>query len=432
MRFNAKYFTRFRFTAWLLAVILVTGLTMIPVGAQNPDEADALNAEAMEETQGADAQDPASDASEQVFKRRGGDSFKSPQAAEQFNLRQEALKQKLAGKASGKVHEVAKGQYVELGLERNDRVFVVLVEYGSQAPTTQGLPTAAGPLHNQIPQPDRTKDNNTIWQPDYNREHFQDMYFNQMVNYYKEQSSGRYTINGDVTEWVKVPFNGPRYGANSLGDAAAWTLIADAINIWTKKQLDSGMTLDQVKAYLQTFDQWDRYDYDHDGNFDESDGYIDHFQIVHSGAGEETGGGTLGANAIWSHRWFAWYNRRTVSGPSYNKYGGVEFGGGWGPTPRAVQLTRQPLRSPAPTPPRHRPSPMRIRPTALAYGSATTRSSLKTAASAFSRTSTATTSACRITTTQTAAQTRPASGTSCLAAHTWAMARQTLARDRAI
>jgi immune inhibitor A len=120
-----------------------------------------------------------------------------------------------------------------------------------------------------------------------------------------------------------------------MGDAAAWTLIADAVNIWTSAQLASGKTLDEVKAYLQQFDTWDRYDYDADGNFDEPDGYIDHFQIVHSGAGEETGGGTLGADAIWSHRWFVWYNRRgpTGYGPSYNKWGGVEFGGGFGANP---------------------------------------------------------------------------------------------------
>jgi len=159
------------------------------------------------------------------------------------------------------------------------------------------------------------------------------MYFNRMVNYYQTQSSGRYTINGDVTEWVKVPFNGPRYGANTLGDAAAWTLIADAVNVWTNQQLASGKTLAEVTAYLKTFDQWDRYDYDYDGNFDEPDGYIDHFQIVHSGAGEETGGGPLGSDAIWSHRWQAWYNRAGVDGPSYNKDGGIEFGGGWGANP---------------------------------------------------------------------------------------------------
>jgi immune inhibitor A len=275
--------------------------------------------------------------------RRGGDNFKSPQAAEQFTRRQKALHQRLAGKGSGKVHEIAKGQYVELGLERNDRVFVILVEYGDRVglttppPSDTWTPSAAwsleGPGHNQIPEPDRNVDNNTIWQPDYSKAHFENMYFTKMRDYYKAQSSGRYTINGQVTEWVKVPFNGPRYGNNGMGDAGAWTLIADAINTWTTQQLASGQTLDQVKAYLQQFDQWDRYDYDADGNFDEPDGYIDHMQIVHSGAGEETGGGTLGADAIWSHRWFAFYNWRGFAGPAYNKYGGLEFGGGWGANP---------------------------------------------------------------------------------------------------
>ena len=38
-----------------------------------------------------------------------------------------------------------------------------------------------------------------------------------------------------------------------------------------------------VDADLRSYDQWDRYDYDGDGNFNEPDGYIDHFQIVHAG-----------------------------------------------------------------------------------------------------------------------------------------------------
>jgi immune inhibitor A len=274
-----------------------------------------------------------SDDSDDGTLKRDGDDFKSPKAAERFKRRQEALKQKLAGKKSGKVHQIAKGQYVELELEKNDRVFVILAEYGNQTATTAGIPTYNGPLHNQIAQPNRLFDNNTIWQADYNREHYEDIYFNQMVNYYQTQSSGRYTINGNVTEWVKVPFNGARYGNNGLGDAAAWTFIADAINTWTKDRLAAGMTLEEVTNYLKTFDKWDRYDYDGDGNFDEPDGYIDHFQIVHSGAGEETGGGAQGADAIWSHRWQAWYNRGGVDGPTYNKDGGVEFGGGWGANP---------------------------------------------------------------------------------------------------
>ena len=308
-------------TSLLAVLVLFVPLT---ASAQFVEDEESLSVERV----APDEDDP-----EAQFSARGGDNFKSPKAAKRNALRQQALRERMAGKASGKVHQVAGGQYVELGLERNDRVFVILVEYGSQASTNPSLPTAAGPLHNSMPEPNRALDNSTIWQADYNRAHFADMYFNKMVDYYAKQSSGRYTINGDVTEWVKVPFNGPRYGSNLMGDAAAWTLIADGINIWTKQQLASGKTLAEVTAYLQTFDVWDRYDYNGNGNFDEADGYIDHFQIVHSGAGEETGGGALGANAIWSHRWQAWYNRAGVDGPAFNKDGGVEFGGGWGANP---------------------------------------------------------------------------------------------------
>jgi immune inhibitor A len=278
---------------------------------------------------------------------RGSDYFASPQSEERDMLRREAVTQRLAkqqGARAGKTHEVARGQYLEFPVDRTDRIFVLLVEYGdgvTTLPNGSFLPATSGPRHNQIPQPDRSVNNTTIWQADYSREHYVDMYFNQMVEYYKSQSSGRYTFNGDVTHWVKVPFNGYRYGSNNaaVSDVGTWTLIADGINLWVKAQLASGQTLEQVKAYLQTFDVWDRYDHDHDGNFDEADGYIDHFQIVHAGDGEETGGGTLGSSAIWSHRWFAFYNYRTILGPAYNRYGGLEFGGGFGANPSGLTST---------------------------------------------------------------------------------------------
>ena len=44
-------------------------------------------------------------------------------------------------------------------------------------------------------------------------------------------------------------------------------------------QIAAGKTPAEIDAYLSQFDVWDRYDYDGDGNFNEPDGYIDHFQI---------------------------------------------------------------------------------------------------------------------------------------------------------
>ena len=47
------------------------------------------------------------------------------------------------------------------------------------------------------------------------------MYFNRMAEYYETQSSGRYSVEGDVTDWVKVPFNEARYGRDYLRRASS-------------------------------------------------------------------------------------------------------------------------------------------------------------------------------------------------------------------
>ena len=248
--------------------------------------------------------------------------MRHPLGKKQWGLRQEGLKAKARGLASGRVRQVAKGQFVELEQTRADRIFVVIAEFGDAISSLGGLP---GPRHNQIAQPDRTQDNVTIWQSDYNRQHFDNMYFTKMADYYKSQSSGRYGFSGTVVDWVRVPFNEARYGTNACGSivcSTVWALVRDAINIWTANQLAAGRTAAQVKAELDTFDIWDRYDHDGDGNFDEADGYIDHFQIVHAGEGEETGGGAQGANAIWSHRWYAYF---TGIGSSEGEFANTTF-----------------------------------------------------------------------------------------------------------
>jgi immune inhibitor A len=258
------------------------------------------------------------------------DDLEHPLGKEQRELRGKALEAKAQGKfkAGTKVGKVAKGQYVELEQTGNDRVFVILAEFGDATHPSYG--GTAGPMHNQIAAPNRATDNTTIWQADFNKAHYENMYFSKMVDYYKAQSSGRYTINGDVVEWVKVPYNEARYGSNWCGSnvcSTVWYVIRDAINTWVANQKAAGQTNQQIHDYLATFDKWDRYDADGDGNFDESDGYIDHFQIVHAGEGEETGGGAQGSQAIWSHRWYTAYQGIGTWGPAGAAFGGMEFGG---------------------------------------------------------------------------------------------------------
>ena len=211
------------------------------------------------------------------------------------------LDAKLHGKFTEKVHQVANGQYVELAREGEDKIWSVLGEFGNAIVQPQG--GTPGPLHNQIPQPDRTVDNTTIWAPDFTQAYYENMLFSgaagavSMRNFYIEQSSNRYTVNGEVTDWVQVPFNEARYGTNLCGSivcSTVWRFVNDSTDAWYAGKLAS-MTNAQINAYLSQYDVWDRYDYDGDGNFNEPDGYIDHFQSIHAGEGEETGGGAQGA-----------------------------------------------------------------------------------------------------------------------------------------
>jgi immune inhibitor A len=125
---------------------------------------------------------------------------------------------------------------------------------------------------------------------------------------------------------VKVPFNEARYGTNLCGSivcSTVWVFVNSAVDAWA-----ATMTTAELNAKLADYDKWDRYDYDSDGNFDEPDGYIDHFQSIHAGVGEETGGGAQGANAIWSHRWYAYFPGSLPSpdGASPHGFGGVRIG----------------------------------------------------------------------------------------------------------
>ncbi|WP_433053590.1 immune inhibitor A domain-containing protein [Dactylosporangium sp. CS-033363] len=237
-------------------------------------------------------------------------------------------------------------KYVELSREKTDKIFVVLAEFGDQrhpnypdqdtAPAIAGPATFNGPLHNAIPQPDRSRDNSTIWKQDFSKQYFENMYFasgngaESLKTYYEKQSSGRYSVEGMVTDWVKVPYNEARYGRSNgypcAGNVCSntWNLIQDAINAWVAGQQAQGKSDADIKATLASYDQWDRFDYDGDGNFNEPDGYIDHFQIVHSGGDQADGDLQQGEDAIWSHRWAAFQN--FTSGPDFNKLGGTQIG----------------------------------------------------------------------------------------------------------
>lgn len=266
-----------------------------------------------------------------------------PLSKTQDAQRQEALNQVISGEAKvkdrngSKVVQLksskSKSKYVELGREKTDKIFTILVEFGNKKDAQFG--GTAGPLHNKIAKPDRKKDNSTAWQKDYNQKHYKDLYFGtgknveSMKKFYEKESSGRYSVSGEVANWVKVPYNEARYGNNACGSTncpSVWNVVSDGLNSWVAQQKKAGRTDAQIKTDVAKFDQWDRYDFDGDGNFNEPDGYIDHFQIVHAGEDESAGGGAQGKDAIWAHRWYAFGTDAGATGPSDNKLGGAQIG----------------------------------------------------------------------------------------------------------
>jgi immune inhibitor A len=242
------------------------------------------------------------------------DNRPDPLTTKQLDLKEQALKAKLNGKAKGKTYEVAKGQYVELEREGEGAIWTVLGEFSDLK-------------HNNIAEPDRKVNNTTIWAPDFSRNYYKDLLFNDtpgansMSNFYKEQSSNRYSVTGDVTDWIQVSGTAASYDDNP--DANVWKFLQDTINGWYNEQKAAGKTDTEINEYLSKLDVRDRYDYDGDGNFNEPDGYIDTFQSVHAGEGEEAG---APATAIWSHSWYAFSNLIGQAGPSFNKYGGIQIG----------------------------------------------------------------------------------------------------------
>jgi immune inhibitor A len=276
------------------------------------------------------------------------DNHPGPLTTRQDARRKEAQRLIMSGRAapnSDGVVQLDTDKYFQSALNGEAQIFTILSEFGDQGSGKLG--TVPGPLHNEIPKPNRPTvdgqanagydpslplDNSTAWQADFNQDSYRDLFFGgapSFKDFYEAQSSGNYTIAGDVTDWVQVPGNASTYGDNTVEDfGGAWQFIEDSGNAWYAAMIADGMTVQQIKDYLSQFDVWDRYDYNNDGIFyGQSDGYIDHFQAVHAGEGEDAGGGAQGADAIWSHRWYVNPNDFGSTGPSSDaQFGGAQIG----------------------------------------------------------------------------------------------------------
>ena len=224
-----------------------------------------------------------------------------------------------------------------------------LVDFGNQRhpnypdrdtdPRPPGPVTYEGPGFNEIPQPG-PDDNSTQWRKKYNKKYYKDLYFGEgeladsLKSYYERQSSGRYSVEGMVTDFTTVPYNQARYGRSNGYPCATnvcsntWNLVSDGMTQWVADQKAAGKTDAQIKRTVSQYDIRDRNDFDGDGNFDEPDGYIDRFQIIHAGGDQADGDPIYGEDAIWSHRWKAFQG--TGQGPTPggvpNPDGGTQIG----------------------------------------------------------------------------------------------------------
>ena len=154
-----------------------------------------------------------------------------------------------------------------------------------------------------------------IWAPDFNQAYYENLLFSEAAR----RGLDAQLLHRAVLEplhrqwrgedWVRSRSTRPTTAPTTAAASSARRVAVRAMTRPTPgtTPVAAGKTAAQFNAYLAQFDVWDRYDYDGDGNFNEPDGYIDHFQAVHAGEGEETGGGAQGTDAIWSHRWYAFF-----------------------------------------------------------------------------------------------------------------------------
>ncbi|OCA85939.1 peptidase M6 [Bacillus sp. FJAT-27225] len=184
------------------------------------------------------------------------------------------------------------------GTARKDKVLVLNVEYSDFT-------------HNNI-KPGET-DN---YYKDYTLGHYEDMIFGEngvkgpngenlvsMKQFYEQQSGGTYSVDGKAYGWLKVPGTAAFYGADAKNGH-------DNVSPGGSKQLVRDTLVAAIAAGvpLQDYDFEDPHDLNGDGNLLEKDGLVDHLMIIHSGMGQEAGGGSLGDNAIWSHRSASFYD----------------------------------------------------------------------------------------------------------------------------
>ncbi len=207
---------------------------------------------------------------------------------------------------------------IKVSVGKYDKPIAMSSLASSKGVKSKGVPKTVKALAILIDFPDLPFDNNRLnandtgmYYSSYPVDHYRQLMFsttgydgpsnqNLMSGYqfYQQESGNEFFFTGDVFGWVTADNNSDTYGANDPdnddNDIDATTLIQEAVS---KAVADNNIDLAE-------YDLEDPFDLDGDGVIAEADGFIDHVNIFHSSIGEEAGGGVLGDDAIWSHRFF--------------------------------------------------------------------------------------------------------------------------------
>lgn len=231
----------------------------------------------------------------------GNATYKKP--VNKLDKKREALNQK-------KIEEglkVAEAKGNQLGQSKKNNLDPAKsVEYGNPVKTVKVLVLLgefADLDHNKIEKPADL--NRTYWTNNFVKEHYQSLLFDDgyyttpegtksptFKQYFKEQSNGNLNVEGEVFGWYKVSKDAKYYGEDN--DSSHNIHAKDFIKEVTEAAVKDGLDLSE-------YDIEDPYDLDSDKNLMEPDGIVDHLMVIHSGMGQEAGGGVIGDDAIWSH-----------------------------------------------------------------------------------------------------------------------------------
>ncbi|WP_077343196.1 immune inhibitor A domain-containing protein [Pseudocolwellia agarivorans] len=204
-----------------------------------------------------------------------------------------AMSNNSASKSNNQLSKISRPNFAPADVKNTVKVLAIMIDFQDLKHDNHGL-----------------SDGDTdMFYNEYPKSHYEDLLFsatgyngpsNQNIEsayqYYQHESGESLSFTGNTYGWITADNDAKYYGANNNdeNDSNVGELVIEAV---TK-------AVAQNQIDLSDYDKTDYFDRDNDGNINEPDGIVDHIMIFHSSIGEESGGGNLGTDAIWSHRFF--------------------------------------------------------------------------------------------------------------------------------